>query len=66
MSTILNCDRIFFIEDGQIIETGDHESLMKQSGRYAKLVKAQGGFNLTNRSNVNMQQGNDDEEVSYD
>lgn len=66
LSTILNCDRIFFIEDGQIIETGDHESLMKQSGRYAKLVKAQGGFNLTNRSNVNMQQGNDDEEVSYD
>lgn len=66
LSTILNCDRIFFIEDGQIIETGNHEDLMKQNGRYAKLVKAQGGFNLVGSSDVNIQQSNDDEEVSYD
>lgn len=68
LSTILNCDQIHFIEDGQIIESGDHETLMERNGQYAKLVKTQAGVDLSNKPNTSQQQGKDenDEEVSYE
>ncbi|AGB40794.1 ABC-type multidrug transport system, ATPase and permease component [Halobacteroides halobius DSM 5150] len=41
LSTIRNADRIMVIEDGEIIETGNHEQLMESKGAYYELYKAQ-------------------------
>ncbi|MFW6287347.1 MAG: ABC transporter ATP-binding protein [bacterium] len=41
LSTIRNADRIFVIEDGEIIEKGSHEELLKKQGAYYHLYKAQ-------------------------
>ena len=41
LSTIKNADHIAVINDGQIVEAGTHESLLKQNGAYAVLYNAQ-------------------------
>ena len=41
LSTIKNCDKIMFIQDGQIIECGTHDELMAKQGAYYKLCMAQ-------------------------
>ena len=33
-----NCDKIYVLEDGKIIESGDHASLTALGGKYAQLV----------------------------
>jgi ATP-binding cassette subfamily B protein len=38
------CDRILFIENGGICESGTHESLLKQNGRYAQLYHIQSKY----------------------
>lgn len=40
MSTIRNADLILVMDRGQIVEQGDHDSLMKQQGLYHQLVQA--------------------------
>ncbi|MCX6698514.1 MAG: ABC transporter ATP-binding protein [Methanomicrobiales archaeon] len=40
-STVLMADRIYVLEDGQIIEQGSHTDLMAQNGRYATMFHAQ-------------------------
>ena len=37
LSTIETADRILVLDEGQIIEEGDHESLLASKGAYAKL-----------------------------
>lgn len=41
LSTVRNADAILVIEDGQIIERGDHDDLLAQRGRYWKLYTGQ-------------------------
>lgn len=43
LSTIRDADHIMVIGDGQIIESGNHESLMKQKGVYYNMVMSQMG-----------------------
>ena len=44
LSTIRDCDRIMVVEDGRIIEHGNHESLMAIKGNYYNLYMSQYEF----------------------
>lgn len=41
LSTIRNSDLILVMRDGKIVESGNHESLLKQNGFYAELYNSQ-------------------------
>lgn len=41
LSTIKYVDKIYFMENGKIIESGTHEELMNFDGQYAKMFKVQ-------------------------
>jgi ATP-binding cassette subfamily B protein len=41
LSTIKNCDRIFVLHKGKIVEEGTHQELIAMNGRYAELVRQQ-------------------------
>ena len=47
LSTVRNADRIFVIEDGQIIEEGTHEELVKANNLYSNLWNVQTGKAIT-------------------
>jgi subfamily B ATP-binding cassette protein MsbA len=44
LSTIRRCDQILVIEDGRVMERGDHESLYARRGRYWDLYTRQHGL----------------------
>lgn len=41
LSTIQHADEIIVLREGQLMERGDHQSLMQQKGEYQKLVELQ-------------------------
>lgn len=41
LSTIKDSDNILYMQDGDILEVGNHETLMKKDGLYAKLYNSQ-------------------------
>ena len=41
LSTIRNADKIIALEDGHIIEVGDHHELMRRGGLYSQLYRRQ-------------------------
>jgi subfamily B ATP-binding cassette protein MsbA len=41
LSTVIGADRIYVIDKGRIVETGDHAGLMKKHGLYARLARTQ-------------------------
>ncbi len=41
LSTIRNCDKIMYIDDGGIVECGNHDELMAAKGAYYKLYTSQ-------------------------
>ncbi|NIN01467.1 MAG: ATP-binding cassette domain-containing protein [candidate division Zixibacteria bacterium] len=41
LSTIQNVDKILVLDHGRIVQTGNHESLMKQGGLYKRLYRMQ-------------------------
>ena len=40
LSTIKNCDKIFLMDNGSIIEQGDHNELIEKQGKYYELLNA--------------------------
>ena len=45
LSTIAAMDRLIVLDAGKIIETGTHQELLKNEGRYASLwMRQSGGF----------------------
>ncbi|MDC3952661.1 ABC transporter ATP-binding protein [Polyangium jinanense] len=41
LSTVMGANRVVVIEDGKIVQSGDHATLMQQGGLYRKLVERQ-------------------------
>ena len=41
LSTVRGADRIYVIDKGLVVETGDHETLVKKRGLYARLARSQ-------------------------
>jgi subfamily B ATP-binding cassette protein MsbA len=41
LSTVRGADRIYVIDKGRIVETGDHDSLVRRRGLYARLARSQ-------------------------
>jgi len=41
LSTVKNADKIIVLEKGEIVEEGNHKSLIKLKGKYYELVKNQ-------------------------
>ncbi len=41
LSSVISADVILMMEQGRIIERGDHESLMRQNGKYAEMFRKQ-------------------------
>ena len=41
LSTIKNCDRIIYMEDGEIKESGNYQELIKKKGKFFELVERQ-------------------------
>jgi len=41
LHTIMHADRIIVVEAGKVVETGEHEGLLRQNGRYASFFRLQ-------------------------
>ena len=44
LQTVKHADRILVLEDGKILEDGNHEQLVKNEWKYAKMLELQSGF----------------------
>jgi ATP-binding cassette, subfamily B, bacterial len=48
LEPVMHADVIFVMNNGSIVESGTHASLLKQDGLYAKLWRKQSGFTVDN------------------
>lgn len=53
LSSATTADKIIVLEDGEIIETGDHRTLMAQNGEYSRLFSTQAKRYLETADTVN-------------
>lgn len=37
LTTVMNCDKIFVMKDGKIIQSGNHQKLLQEDGFYKKM-----------------------------
>ncbi len=44
LSAVRQCHRIITVEEGELTEQGDHDSLLASGGRYADLYRRQMGL----------------------
>ena len=45
LSTVVDCDEIFVMDSGRIVERGRHFELLARNGRYADMWRQQHEFN---------------------
>ena len=41
LSTIKNCDKIFVLKEGCLVESGTHKALLRKKGVYARMWNSQ-------------------------
>lgn len=51
LSSTRFCDRIFFLDNGKIVEVGSHDELMKKKGKYAEMFDLQSHYYKENIEN---------------
>ena len=44
LSSTRFCDRIFYLENGEIAECGTHDELMTRGGKYAQMIEIQSKY----------------------
>ena len=64
LSSIRSCDRIVVVEEGKIVEEGDHESLLAKGGIYAGLYKSQETGGEGTKKEEEGEEGNQNESES--
>lgn len=47
LSTIVDADTIVVLDHGEVVETGDHQTLLAKNGRYAQLWRIQNQLDIT-------------------
>ena len=52
LSTIRRCDTIYYLEKGQILESGTHDELMAMKGNYHRLVTVQATDEVTDSLDI--------------
>jgi ATP-binding cassette subfamily B protein len=57
LSTLRAADRIFVMEDGELAESGNHDELLRNKGRYYRLVKAQEKAWRRSKKNMSLDDG---------
>jgi len=45
LSSLMHADEILFLDEGSIVERGNHDGLLAQNGRYRALYDLQAGLN---------------------
>lgn len=51
LSTVVHTDKIYLMKNGEIVESGTHETLMEQKGIYHEMFMAQAKYYLSSSSN---------------
>ena len=41
VSTVRDADQILVLDEGRVVESGDHDALIRREGRYAELYRQQ-------------------------
>ncbi|MBO9604435.1 MAG: ATP-binding cassette domain-containing protein [Paenibacillaceae bacterium] len=52
LRTVAHADRIYFIQQGAVVESGTHDQLLARKGAYARLWAKQQGFRVTQEGKV--------------
>ena len=68
LSTIKNSDVIYALKDGNVLEKGNHETLIQKGGYYAKLIGSQEEIQKQNELEeyLSRKSTNTDEEVTFE
>ena len=53
LSSVMHADRIMVLEDGHLVQLGDHRTLAAEEGPYRRLCEIQGALDASIRDDMN-------------
>ncbi|MHA1453601.1 MAG: ABC transporter transmembrane domain-containing protein, partial [Promethearchaeota archaeon] len=66
LSTVRNCDRIFILDDGKIVEQGTHEHLIELNGIYTRIYQTMFKRHVRDKEAAALQDEETHVEIPYD